>query len=138
MTKEEMIGLLNKDLTLEYSAAIQYIQHQAVLKGAKYQSIQKELIVHANEEIGHAIQLADQIAYLGGTPTIEVGERHISEDGEEMLKQDLAGEKDAVARYRVRIAQARDMGEFGLARVLEDILIMEEEHERDIASALDM
>ncbi len=138
MTKEEMIGLLNKDLTLEYSAAIQYIQHQAVLKGAQYQSIQKELIVHANEEIGHAIQLADQIAYLGGTPTIEVGERHISEDGEEMLKQDLAGEKDAVARYRVRIAQARDMGEFGLARVLEDILIMEEEHERDIASALDM
>jgi len=138
MTKEEMIGLLNKDLSLEYSAAVQYIQHQAVLKGAKYQSIQKELIVHANEEIGHAIQLADQIAYLGGTPTIEVGERHISEDGEEMLKQDLAGEKDAVARYRVRIAQARDMGEFGLARVLEDILIMEEEHERDIASALDM
>jgi len=138
MTKEEMIDLLNKDLTLEYSAAIQYIQHQAVLKGAKYQSIQKELIVHANEEIGHAIQLADQIAYLGGTPTIEIGERLIADDGEEMLKQDLAGEKDAVARYRVRIAQARDMGEFGLARVLEDILIMEEEHERDIASALDM
>lgn len=138
MTKEELIDLLNKDLTLEYSAAIQYIQHQAVLTGAKYQSIQKELIVHANEEIGHAIQLAEQIAYLGGTPTIEVGERLVSDNGEEMLKQDLAGEKDAVARYRVRIGQARDMGEFGLARVLEDILIMEEEHERDIASALDM
>lgn len=138
MTKEELIVLLNKDLTLEYAAAVQYIQHQAVLKGAKFQSIQKELIVHANEEIGHAIQLADQISYLGGTPTIEVGERHVATDGEEMLKQDLAGEKDAVARYRARIVQARDLGEFGLARVLEDILIMEEEHERDIASALDM
>lgn len=137
MDKNSLIDLLNKDLALEYSAAVQYIQHQSLVKGAKYQSIQKELIIHANEEIGHAIQLADQIAYLGGTPTIEVAERHTSGTSEEMLKQDLEGETDAVKRYKARIVQARELGEFGLARVLEDILIMEEEHERDLQAALD-
>jgi len=137
MTKEELIDLLNKDLTLEYSAAVQYIQHSAKVTGAKYQSIQKELVIHANEEIGHAIALAEQISYLGGTPTVDVAERHISDDSTEMLKQDLEGEKDAVKRYRLRTMQARELGEFGLARVLEDILIMEEEHERDLAQALD-
>ncbi len=138
MTKEEMIELLNKDLTLEYSAAIQYINHSALVTGAEYQAMQKELVVHANEEIGHALVLADQIAYLGGNPTIEVAERHTSDDSTEMLKQDLEGEKDAVRRYRERIGQARDMGEFGLARALEDILIMEEEHEKDLLAALGM
>lgn len=136
MTKEEMIALLNTDLTLEYSAAIQYIQHSAKVTGAQYQSIQKELVIHANEEIAHAIVLVDQIAYLGGDPTVDVAERHVAADSTEMLKQDLEGERDAVSRYRERIGQARDMGEFGLARALEDILIMEEEHERDIMAAL--
>ena len=137
MTKEELIDLLNKDLTLEYSAAVQYIQHAAKVTTAKYQAIQKELVVHANEEIGHALQLAEQIEYLGGDPTVDVAERHVSDDSTEMLKQDLAGEQDAVRRYRERVKQARELEEFGLARVLEDILLMEEEHERDLAQALD-
>ena len=59
MTKEELIDLLNKDLTLEYGAAVQYIQHAAKVTGAEFQNIQAELVVHANEEIGHALQLID-------------------------------------------------------------------------------
>ncbi|MFH1298999.1 MAG: ferritin-like domain-containing protein, partial [Patescibacteria group bacterium] len=70
MTNEEMIAALNKDLTLEYAAAVQYIQHAAMVTGAKYQAMQKELVVHANEEIGHAILLAEQISGLGGIPTV--------------------------------------------------------------------
>jgi len=138
MTKEEMIDLLNKDLTLEYSAAVQYIQHAAKVTGAKYQAMQKELVVHASEEIDHANVLAEQISYLGGNPTVEVGERFVSDDSTEMLKQDLTGEKDAVRRYSERIVQANELGEFGLKRALEDILIMEQEHEMDLQSALGM
>lgn len=41
ITKEKLIELLNKDLALEYTACVQYTQHQGVLKGAMYQSIQK-------------------------------------------------------------------------------------------------
>lgn len=133
-----MVELLNKDLTLEYAAAVQYIQHAALVTGAKYQAMQKELVVHANEEIGHAILLAEQISGLGGVPTVDVAERFTADDSTEMLKQDLEGEQDAVRRYKERVGQARDMGEFGLARALEDILIMEEEHQRDLEAALGM
>lgn len=53
-----------------------------------------------------------------------------------MLKQDLVGEENAIARYRKRIAQAESLKEYGLRRVLEDILIQEEEHTRDISGVL--
>ncbi len=138
MTKNELIDLLNMDLTKEYSAAVQYIQHAAKITGPEFQSIQKELVIHANEEIGHAVVLAEQIAFLGGNPTIEVAERYIADDSKEMLRQDLNGELDAVKRYKERIAQAESIGEYGLKRALEDILIMEEEHARDLQSALGM
>ena len=138
MTKEELIDLLNKDLTKEYAAAVQYIQHAAKVTGAEFQSIQKELVVHANEEIGHAIVLADQISFLGGDPTVDVDKRYVADDTKEMLKQDLDGELDAVKRYKERITQAEEIGEYGLKRALEDILVMEEEHARDLQAALGM
>lgn len=138
MTKEELIILLNEDLTKEYAAAVQYINHASLITGPEFQSIQKELVVHANEEIGHAIVLAEQIASLGGNPTVDVSKRYTSEDSTEMLKQDLAGELDAVKRYKERVKQAEELGEYGLKRALIDILVMEEEHARDLQSALRM
>jgi bacterioferritin len=53
ITQKKLIDLLNKDLELEYSAAIQYINHAAVMTGAAYGDIIKELKIHANEEIEH-------------------------------------------------------------------------------------
>jgi bacterioferritin len=66
VTKEQLIELLNKDLGLEYTACVQYVQHQGVLKGAMYRSIQQELVIHAQEELAHATILVSQIDYLGG------------------------------------------------------------------------
>lgn len=136
ITKEKLIELLNHDLMLEYAAAIQYIQHAAVMTGAQFGDIIKELRVHANEEIQHAIVLADQIDFLGGTPTIEVGKIHVSKDNIEMLEQDLAGEEDAIARYKVRIEQAEQLKEFALAQQLRNILATEQEHAMDLRQAL--
>jgi bacterioferritin len=138
MNKKDMVKLLNEDLTKEYAAAVQYIQHAAAITGAQYQAVQKELIIHSGEEMAHALSLADQIATLGGEPTVEVNERFVSKDSKKMLKQDLAGEEDAIMRYKARVAQAAEMGEHGLKRALEDILIVEEEHRRDIQFALGM
>jgi bacterioferritin len=72
VTIENLIDLLNMDLELEYSAAIQYINHAAVMTGAAYGDIIKELKIHVNEEIQHAMILADQIDYLGGSPSVNV------------------------------------------------------------------
>lgn len=135
ITKEELVKELNKDLEWEYAAAIQYIQHASVITGAAYDSIQKELIVHAQEEMQHAIILSEQIDFLGGVPGVEVEKREVSEDSMEMLEQDLQGEERAITRYKERIQQAEKLNEYGLRRSLEDILMQEEEHKRDLLTA---
>jgi bacterioferritin len=134
--KEKLIELLNKDLEKEYAAAIQYIQHAAVMTGAKYGDIIKELKIHANEEIAHALVLADQIAYLGGVPSVEVEKIYIDANNETMLEQDLAGEEDAIKRYKERVGQAEELQEYALSQQLRTILADEQEHAMDLESAL--
>jgi bacterioferritin len=136
VTRAQLIDLLNKDLAKEFSALIQYVQHAAVITGPEYDAIAAELAVHSNEEHLHAVTLSNQIDFLGGVPAVDVGDIHVSPDSKTMLEQDLEGELDAIARYRERIAQAEMLQEYGLRRALEDILIVEEEHARDLQSAL--
>jgi len=136
VTMEKLIELLNLDLSLEYSAGIQYIQHAAVMTGAQYGDIIKELKIHASEEFAHAMVLADQIDYLGGVPTVDVGKIYVSEDNVTMLEQDLAGEKDAIKRYKIRIDQAEELKEIALAQQLRLILAVEQEHAMDLMQAL--
>jgi bacterioferritin len=136
VTKKQLLDLLNKDLGLEYTACVQYTQHQGVLKGAMYQTIQKELVIHAQEELAHATILASQIDYLGGVPTVNIPTPKISSDNVEMLKQDLAGENDAIARYIVRVKQAEELNLYHLAQQLRTILAVEQEHAMDLEQAL--
>ena len=136
IAQKKLVDLLNRDLMLEYSAAIQYIQHAAVLTGAEYGDIIKEIKIHANEEIQHAIILADQIDFLDGVPTVEVGEIKTSQDNVKMLEQDLEGEEDAIRRYKIRIEQAEQLKEFALAQQLRTILATEQEHAMDLTQAL--
>ncbi|HUX62570.1 ferritin-like domain-containing protein [Sulfuricella sp.] len=136
ITKKKLLEELNKDLEWEYAAAVQYVQHASAITGAQYESIQKELIIHSQEEMMHAVMLSDQIDFLGGVPTVDVEKRETDSDSLAMLKQDLKGEDNAIDRYKERIAQAEALKEYGLRRVLEDILIQEEEHKRDLLTVI--
>lgn len=136
ITKKQLLELLNKDLGLEYTAMVQYIQHQGVLKGAMYQSIAKELAIHAQEELQHAITLSAQIDYLGGVPTVVMPPARVSGDNVKMLQQDLEGENDAIARYIARINQAEKLNLYHLAQQLRNILAVEQEHAMDLEQAL--
>ncbi len=138
LAKYALIKELNKDLAKEFSALVQYVQHASVITGPQYDAISAELVIHSNEEHGHAISLSEQIAFLGGIPAVDVADIHISPDSRVMLEQDLDGELDAIARYKERISQAELLQEYGLRRALEDILIVEEEHARDLQSALEL
>lgn len=134
--KEAFIELLNKALEWEYAAAVQYVQHASVITGPEYDSIAAELVVHSNEEMAHAVTVSTMISDLGATPTIDVEKREISEDAKTMLEQDLAGEELAIKMYKELVGMAEELKEYGLRRGLEDILMDEEEHRRDILSSL--
>jgi bacterioferritin len=131
-----MIELLNDDLSREYQAVIAYVVYSQVLKGAEYMNIAKELEKHAGEELSHAIKIANQIDYLGGMPNATAKPVKLSEDAKEMLKADLENERVTIANYRTRVRQADAMGEFALSEILREILVQEQEHLVDLATAL--
>jgi len=136
--RQKMIELLNEDLSREYQAVIAYTVYSQVLKGAKYMSVAKELESHAKEELGHALKISKQIDYLGGQPTGTAKPVKLSDKAEEMLKADLENERVTIANYRTRVRQADAMGEFALSEVLRGILVEEQDHLIDLATALDI
>ncbi|MDP4007933.1 MAG: ferritin-like domain-containing protein [Candidatus Peregrinibacteria bacterium] len=136
VTKEQFIEELNVALEWEYAAAVQYVQHASVITGPEYDAISKELIIHSNEEMAHAVMVSNAISDLGGVPSIDVEKREVSEDAKIMLEQDLWGEENAISIYKNLIAMAEELKEYGVRGILEDILIQEEEHKRDILSSL--
>jgi bacterioferritin len=134
--RKQLIELLNEDLSREYQAIIAYVNYSQVLKGAQYMDIAAELEVHAGEELAHAIKIANQIDYLGGMPTVTPQPVKTSDKAEDMLKFDLENERVTIANYRTRIRQADALGEFALSEVLRSIIVQEQEHLVDLATAL--
>src|SRR5262250_2654714 len=136
VTREEMVRLLNEDLTREYQAIIAYVVYSQVLKGAAYMKIAKELEKHAAEELAHALKISKQIDYFGGMPGVAAKKVMTSEDPKRMLQFDLENEKETIRNYRQRIQQADAMGEFALSEVLREIIVQEQEHLLDLSDAL--
>ena len=136
ITRQQLIELLNEDLAGEYQAIIAYTVYSQVIKGAAYTDVARELELHATEELQHAIKIAKQIDYLGGMPGVMPKPVKTSSDPVEMLRADLENERETVSHYRERIRQAEAMGEFALSESLRAIIVQEQEHEIDLASAL--
>jgi bacterioferritin len=136
ITREQLIELLNRDLSREYQAIIAYINYSQVLKGAQYMNIAQELEVHAGEELAHALIIAKQIDYLGGMPTVTPLAVKTSEKAEEMLRFDLDNENQTIVNYRIRIRQCEALEEYALAESIRQILVQEQEHQIDLATAL--
>lgn len=136
VTREELVKLLNEDLAREYQAIIAYVNYSQVIKGAQYMNIAKELEKHASEELDHALKIAKQIDYFGEMPTVVPKSVKTSEKPQDMLKFDLENERVTIVNYRERIRQAQYLGEFALAEVLSEIIMQEQEHLIDLATAL--
>ena len=136
LDRKRMIELLNEDLSREYQAIIAYVNYSQVIKGAQYMDIARELEKHARQELDHALKVAKQIDYLGGMPSVTPKPVKTSEKAEEMLRFDLENERVTIANYRTRVRQSDLMGEFALSEILREILVEEQEHLIDLATAL--
>ena len=136
LDRNGLIRLLNEDLSREYQAIIAYVNYSQVLKGPQYMKIADELEKHAGEELDHALKIAKQIDYLGGMPTVTPQPVKTSEKNEDMLKFDLENERVTIANYRRRVKQADELGEFALSEVLREILVDEQDHLIELATAL--
>ncbi|HMB94678.1 MAG TPA: ferritin-like domain-containing protein [Tepidisphaeraceae bacterium] len=134
--RKKLIELLNEDLSREYQAIIAYVVYSQVLKGPEYMNVAKELEKHAAEELDHALKISKQIDYLGGMPSVTPKPVKTSEKAEVMLRADLENEKVTIANYRTRVRQADAMGEFAISETLREIIVQEQDHLIELATAL--
>ena len=136
MDQQELVKLMNEDLGLEYRSIVQYTQHMAIIKGMSAQAIIQELRTHLNQELEHAVTLAEQIDFLGGVPAVTVPQVPSETDTQRALQLDLKLEEDQLARYRQRIEQATELGLVDVAEALRPLLTQTQEHVRDLQTAL--
>ena len=136
ISRERLAELLNEDLAREYQAIISYVVYSQVLSGAQYMDIATQLEIHAKQELDHALTLSRQIDYLGKMPSVTPKPVRTSKDAREMLRFDLDNENETVRNYRDRIRQCEALGEYAMAEQIRQILVQEQDHQIDLATAL--
>jgi len=141
--REAVIKLLNEALATEIVCVLRYKRHYYMAQGIHADPIAQEFLTHANEEQGHADQIAARIIQLGGAPNFSpegLLMRSHSEYVEgttllDMIKEDLIAERVAIDSYTEMIRYVGD-NDITTRRMLEGILAVEEEHADDLASFL--
>jgi bacterioferritin len=136
ISRDRLAELLNEDLAREYQAIIAYVVYSQVLSGAQYMNIAAQLEIHAKQELDHALILSRQIDYLGKMPVVTPKPVRTSKDPKEMLRYDLDNENETIRNYRDRIRQCEMLGEYALAEQIRQILMQEQDHQIDLATAL--
>jgi bacterioferritin len=142
--RETVVKLLNEALATEIVCVLRYRRHYFMATGINAESVAGEFLQHANEEQGHADQIAGRIVQLGGAPNFNpeglLTRSHAEYvEGEsliDMIKEDLVAERIAIDSYREMISYLGNDDPTS-RRMMEEILAVEEEHADDLVSLLE-
>ena len=126
--KDQLVELLNGDLSREYQAIITYIQYSASVTGPYRTELKNFFANEIPDETMHAQYLADKIAALGGVPTVAPEAVAQETDVKKMLQNVVEAETTARNNYSMRAKQSDELGEVGLANRLEDMADDESGH----------
>lgn len=141
--REAVIHMLNGALATELVCVLRYKRHYFMAAGIHSEPVAAEFLEHANEEMGHADQLAKRIVQLQGEPNFSPDGLSARSHAEyvpgttlrEMIKEDLIAERIAIESYREMIAYL-GQDDPTTRRILVDILAVEEEHADELSALL--
>ncbi|MDR1878482.1 MAG: ferritin [Bacteroidales bacterium] len=138
---KQLLEMLNAALSEEWLAYYQYWIGARLMEGPMRSEIEPELLIHANEELAHAVLVVDRIIQLDGMPVVNPVdwtkfarckyEAPTDPYVEVILEQNLRGERCAIKRYEeiANYTVGKDHATYQMAvAILEDEL----EHEHDI------
>src|SRR4051812_20737516 len=139
-----VIEVLNESLATEIVCYLRYKRHYFMAQGSHAAPAATEFLEHANQELGHADQLAARITQLQGEPNFNPegltsrshAEYKEGSDLVDMIKEDLVAERIAIESYSEIIRWLGDKDPT-TRRLYEDILVVEEEHADDLVGLLD-
>jgi bacterioferritin len=141
--RETVNKLLNEALATELVCVLRYKRHYFMANGIHADSVAAEFLEHANDEQGHADQIAARIVQLGGQPnfnpegllTRSHAEYVEGDTLTDMIKEDLVAERIAIDSYRDMVRYFGNDDPTS-RRMIEGILAVEEEHADDLVSLL--
>ena len=136
ITQEQFLERLNIDLAHEFSAVILYRTYASQVQGQWRMELRQFFEQEIPDELGHAQILADKIVALGGNPTTVPAPVKPAKDATEMLRNALADEAETIDRYVKRRRQAEQLGHYGLAVELDDLIRDETSHRDEIQMIL--
>jgi bacterioferritin len=142
--RDTVVKLLNEALATEIVCVLRYKRHYFMASGIHAQAVAQEFLEHANEEQGHADQIAERIVQLGGAPNLSpeglLTRSHAEYvEGDsliDMIKEDLVAERIAIDSYR-EMAHYLGQDDSTSRRLMEEILAVEEEHADDLVTLLE-
>jgi bacterioferritin len=138
-----VIEVLNEALATEIVCVLRYKRHYYMADGLNAGPVAAEFLQHANEELGHADEIALRITQLQGAPNFNpsgITDRSHAEYVEgttlvDMIREDLVAERIAIESYGEIIRWLGDKDPT-TRRMMEGILAVEEEHADDLLSLL--
>jgi len=128
MASKELLDLLNKGIAREMQVSIQYMWQHVLWRGVQGFAVKDELKNFAITEMKHAEEIAERLAYLGGTPTTKPEPVFVGGSLKEMLERDKKDEEGAIELYKTIVNAAMKEGDMTTARLFRKILADEEEH----------
>ncbi len=126
---DEVLELLNEQLTSELTAINQYFLHAKMQANWGFTKLAEKTRHESFDEMKHAERITERILFLEGLPNFQrLFSLRIGQTVKEQLEADLAVEMEVVARLRPGITMCRAKGDITTANIFEDILEDEEEH----------
>ncbi len=136
MADQRLLDILNESIARELAAIIQYMwQHVMVtgLESAEFMDILQKVSV---QEMKHAEKFAERLDYFGGMPTTKPSEIKVGGDAKQMLRDNIALEKDAIKLYKRAIKLCQELDDPASTHIYEDILEEEEDHDHTFSTLL--
>ena len=135
---EKIISLLNGFLADELTAINQYIVHSEMCANWGYGKLHEKSEKRAIDEMKHAEKLIARILFLEGIPVVSnLRKINIGATVDAQLKNDLAGEAEAIKGYNEGIRVCLELGDNGSRELIDANLHDEEEHLDWLESQLD-
>lgn len=142
--RETVVKLLNEALATEIVCVLRYKRHYFMASGIHAEGVAAEFLEHANDEQGHADQIAQRIVQLKGEPNFNPDGLLMRSHAEyvegetltDMIQEDLVAERIAIDSYRDMVRYFGNDDPTS-RRMMEGILAVEEEHADDLVNLLD-
>ena len=125
---KKIITALNQDVSLELGAVIQYLWHHYMAEGMESPAIIELQEKVSRDEMKHLEAFAEMVIALGGEPPTEIAPVKKGGDLKKMMRDDLAGERNAIQVYKGHIKLAAELGDTTTRLMLEEIVSQEEGH----------